>query len=147
MEKPLASTTGKVCDSRGVASPLHYNTHPSGVEVIEVNRHMTANTAAAFKYVLRRGIKVEPGGDAKTTARKDLDKATYYLVDEHTHCPKSAAARWPGEAAELLHKVIMAEPNQLVRNFCVQLEQWLVKGDRNALVRACDLITALKAGL
>jgi hypothetical protein len=38
----------------------HYNTHPSGVECIEINEHMTANLAAAFKYGWRYYEKGDP---------------------------------------------------------------------------------------
>ena len=54
----------------------HYNAHPSGVECIQVIRHMTHNVGAAIKYLWRNGLK--PGNSAV----KDLNKAIYYCADE-----------------------------------------------------------------
>jgi hypothetical protein len=57
-----------------VNHPPHYTTHPSGVECIEVTRHMTFNLGNAVKYIWRAGSK----GDQVT----DLRKAIWYLEDE-----------------------------------------------------------------
>lgn len=56
-----------------VNHPTHYATK-SGVEVIEITRHLSNNLGNAVKYMLRAGKK----GDAK----EDLAKAAWYLVDE-----------------------------------------------------------------
>ena len=79
-------TTGKVCDPRGVNSPAHYNTHESGVEAIEVCRFMNFNVGSAFKYVYRRGDKVEPYMTPAQAIQKDLDKALWYIHDEIENC-------------------------------------------------------------
>lgn len=79
-------TTGKVCDPRGVNSPVHYNTHESGVEAIEVCRFMNFNVGSAFKYVYRRGDKVEHGMTKEQAIQKDLDKALWYIRDEIENC-------------------------------------------------------------
>ena len=79
-------TTGKVCDPRGVNSPAHYNTHESGVEAIEVCRYMNFNVGSAFKYVYRRGDKVEHGMTKNQAIQKDLDKAIWYIRDERKNC-------------------------------------------------------------
>lgn len=59
-----------------VDHPAHYNTHPSGIEAIEVVRHMTFNVGNAVKYCWRAGLK---GTESPT---KDLKKAIWYLQDE-----------------------------------------------------------------
>lgn len=59
-----------------VNHPAHYNSHPSGVECIEIVRHMTFNVGSAFKYCWRAGLK--PGADTI----EDLRKAVFYLNDE-----------------------------------------------------------------
>ena len=54
----------------------HYNLHPSGVECIDVVRHMPFNTGNVFKYLWRAGLKDgAPSID-------DHRKALYYLQDE-----------------------------------------------------------------
>lgn len=59
-----------------VNHPPHYTSHPSGIEAIEVTRHMNFNLGNAMKYIWRAGIK-----DADKTIQ-DLEKAVFYLNDE-----------------------------------------------------------------
>lgn len=54
--------------------PDHYKSHPSGVECIEITRHMSFNLGNAIKYIWRAGLKGE--------ATLDLEKAIWYLRDE-----------------------------------------------------------------
>ena len=62
--------------SEAVNHPKHYTSHPSGIEAIEVTRHMNFNTGNAIKYLWRAGIKNE---DAHI---QDLEKALFYVKDE-----------------------------------------------------------------
>jgi hypothetical protein len=57
-----------------VNHPNHYNTHPSGVECIDIVEHMTFNTGNAIKYIWRAGQK----GDTV----EDLEKAKWYIERE-----------------------------------------------------------------
>lgn len=57
-----------------VNRPKHYNMHPSGVECIEITRHMVFNIGNAMKYLWRAGLK----GDAI----EDLKKAVFHINDE-----------------------------------------------------------------
>lgn len=57
-----------------VDHPPHYTSHPSGIECIEITRHMCSNLGNAFKYIWRC--------DLKRTAIEDLEKAIFYLRDE-----------------------------------------------------------------
>lgn len=57
-----------------VNQPPHYTRHPSGVECIEITRHMNFNRGNAMKYLFRAGMK----GDEL----EDLRKAAWYLADE-----------------------------------------------------------------
>lgn len=59
-----------------VDHPKHYNDHPSGIECIEVVRHMNFNVGSAMKYLWRAGLK--PGEATK----QDIEKAIWYLQDE-----------------------------------------------------------------
>lgn len=58
-----------------VNHPTHYNSHPSGVECIQIARHMNYNRGNALKYLWRAGLKTED-------PVKDLKKAIFYLLDE-----------------------------------------------------------------
>ena len=60
-----------------VNHPQHYNSHPSGVECIEVVEHMTFNSGNAMKYLWRAGLK---GADSKHV--EDLEKARWYIDRE-----------------------------------------------------------------
>ena len=57
-----------------VNHPAHYNTHPSGVECIQVVEHMGFNLGNAIKYIWR--------ADEKGTALEDLRKAAWYVERE-----------------------------------------------------------------
>ena len=59
-----------------VTHPQHYTSHPSGVECIEITRHMGFNTGNAMKYVWRADLKHADGGI------EDLEKAEFYIKDE-----------------------------------------------------------------
>jgi hypothetical protein len=57
-----------------VNSPKHYNSHASGIECINIVRHMNFNRGNAIKYIWRAGDK---GNEIE-----DLEKAIWYLNDE-----------------------------------------------------------------
>jgi len=57
-----------------VNHPPHYTAHPSGIEAIQVTRHMNFNLGNATKYIWRAGLKGE--------GIQDLKKAVFYLNDE-----------------------------------------------------------------
>jgi len=57
-----------------VNHPKHYTNHPSGVECIQITRHMGFNLGNAIKYIWR--------ADLKNDAIEDLEKAVWYIRDE-----------------------------------------------------------------
>jgi hypothetical protein len=59
-----------------VNHPKHYIGHPSGIECIQVTRHMNFNLGNVVKYLWRAGLK----DDSPTL--QDLEKAAWYLNDE-----------------------------------------------------------------
>lgn len=76
------STEEKRCEMHDeqydvVNKPKHYNDHPSGIQCIEITRHMCFNLGNAFKYVFRAGSKGNYVEDLKK-ARWYLKDATYY---------------------------------------------------------------------
>lgn len=60
--------------SEKVNHPKHYNSHPSGVECIDIAEHYTFNCGNAIKYIWRAGLKED--------AIQDLEKAAWYLHRE-----------------------------------------------------------------
>lgn len=56
-----------------VNHPKHYNSHPSGVECIDIAEHMTFNLGNAFKYIWRADLK---------SGVEDLRKAAWYVQRE-----------------------------------------------------------------
>lgn len=65
-----------------VIHPKHYNSHPSGIECIEIVRHHNFNTGNAIKYLWRCGLKEEEGKDIMDKTIEDLRKAIFYIQDE-----------------------------------------------------------------
>ena len=57
-----------------IEHPRHYTSHPSGIECIQITRHMPFNLGNAVKYIWR--------ADLKNDAIEDLEKAVWYLRDE-----------------------------------------------------------------
>lgn len=94
-EDMLESNVGNVYDGRGgdngylwtpvgasekremVDHPRHYNSHPSGVECIEICEHMTFNLGNAFKYGWRYKDKGDPV--------ENLKKMLWYLNRSYEH--------------------------------------------------------------
>jgi hypothetical protein len=54
-----------------VNSPHHYQSHPSGIECIQITEHMDFCTGNALKYIWRAPYK---GNEIQ-----DLEKAVFYL--------------------------------------------------------------------
>jgi hypothetical protein len=63
-----------ICLPESVNHPRHYNTHPSGVECIDVVEYMGFNVGNAIKYLWR--------ADEKGAALEDLRKAAWYVERE-----------------------------------------------------------------
>ena len=61
--------------SDAINHPEHYTSHPSGIECIEVTRHMSFAAGNIIKYLWRNGLK-----DGEPSL-KDLKKAAWYLND------------------------------------------------------------------
>lgn len=64
-----------------VNSPKHYNSHPSGIECIEIARHYCFSIGNAIKYLWRAGLKKDSGLGDKQKEIEDLKKAIWYIND------------------------------------------------------------------
>ena len=67
--------------NHSVNHPRHYNSHPSGVECIDIAECFGFNFGSAIKYIWRCGLKA----DNKT---EDIDKAIWYLKRERERIEK-----------------------------------------------------------
>ena len=65
-----------------VNHPAHYNSHPSGIECIEIARHHNFNIGNSMKYLWRAGLKSEEGMEDTDKQIEDLNKAIWYINDE-----------------------------------------------------------------
>jgi hypothetical protein len=65
--------------------PDHYNSHPSGVECIDIIEHFNLNVGSAIKYAWRAGLK--PG----EATLDDLRKAHWYISREIERLTKHEA--------------------------------------------------------
>jgi len=64
-----------------VNHPKHYNSHPNGIECIDIIRHYTCDIANAIKYCWRAGLKPEMGMEDAEKEIEDLKKALWYIED------------------------------------------------------------------
>lgn len=64
-----------------VNSPKHYNSHPSGIECIEIARHYCFSIGNAIKYLWRAGLKKDASLGDKQKEIEDLKKAIWYIND------------------------------------------------------------------
>lgn len=116
----------------------HYNSHPSGVEVIEVTERLPNNLGNAFKYVVRREGKEE---------LRSLKSAVWYL-ERHRRFPAFAPHLSQDSLSvvmNLLQKYEAAETDEHAQAFfCllgVHLESRLLsQGDQAEERRADSLL-------
>jgi hypothetical protein len=59
--------------------PTWYTQHPSGIECIEITKHMDFCIGNAFKYLWRCGLKVKESENAIDKEIEDLKKAIFYI--------------------------------------------------------------------
>lgn len=62
-----------------VYHPVHYTSHPSGIECIEITKHYDFCTGNAIKYLWRAGLKKEAGYSDEAKELEDLKKARWYI--------------------------------------------------------------------
>jgi len=72
----------KLHEADNVNHPNHYTRHQSGIECIEIARHMDFNLGNVLKYIWRHGQKKRDNEGVLEKAIEDLEKAAWYLNDE-----------------------------------------------------------------
>ena len=68
--------------SDSVNHPAHYNSHPSGIECIEIASHHDINIVNIIKYLWRAGLKSGKGMEDTDKQVEALNKAIWYIKDE-----------------------------------------------------------------
>lgn len=68
--------------NNNVDHPTHYNSHPSGIECIEIAKHYNFCIGNAIKYLWRSGLKSEHGMTDTQKEIEDLRKAIWYINEE-----------------------------------------------------------------
>lgn len=69
-------------DQDNVDHPAHYNSHPSGVECIQIAEHFNFCIGNAIKYLWRAGLKNDASQSTKDKYVEDLKKAAWYINKE-----------------------------------------------------------------
>ena len=67
-----------------VNHPDHYNSHPSGVECIEITEHMNFCLGNAVKYIWRASLKGKEVEDLRK-ARWYIDREISRILNEKSH--------------------------------------------------------------
>lgn len=79
----VLSNVGKKMTDDTVNHPLHYTSHPSGVECATIAEHYGFCIGNAIKYLWRHGLKPEHFVDTSNKAAiTDLKKAVWYIEKE-----------------------------------------------------------------
>lgn len=112
-EHPETNAAGEVCLIRDevtiehdpVNHPRHYVAHPSGIECIEITRHLPFDIGNAVKYIWRADLK---NGD------QDYRKALWYLDD--------AIANAPAIVSETSFITTYAHLSQVTRKLALVIE-------------------------
>ena len=109
-----------------VQKAKHYNTHPSGVETVDVNEWFSGNVAAAIKYVWRKDQK-EP------VPLRDLKKAVWYLEREQRRLSEAGY----GASIQLsMNSEVREHLNDRVERVCRHDDGGLLSGVLAALMMA-----------
>ena len=81
--------------SNNVNHPKHYNSHPNGIECIDIIRHYVCDIANALKYLWRAGLKPEMGMEDAEKEIEDLKKALWYIEDYRNKCHTAGCQHRP----------------------------------------------------
>lgn len=131
-----AENTAKLETFDSVNHPLHYNTHQSGVETIDITREFDFALGNAWKYLMRFRYKGK--------SKEDLEKAVWYMNDymNNRDLYNDFSVKHSNEKTEMLinkaRKVIAAETVPEVKHALRAILEQALFG-RNIV---CDFIKA-----
>lgn len=96
-----------------VNTPRHYRTHESGLEAIEITRHLLGDLSNAWKYAMRY--------EDKGTPKKDIKKLCWYLndfrenfIDDDNMCVANVGV--PDKVKDMMFRVMESEPVEQIRS-------------------------------
>lgn len=120
-----------------VNKPAHYRTHESGIEAIEITRHLPSDLANAWKYAMRY--------EDKGTPKKDLKKLVWYMNDYVEHFidennEVKAQINVPSDICRLMMAVQAAEPNEALAELFNEIIRIVVA---QGVVNPCKLKQAI----
>lgn len=102
----ITGTTGRLPDGADMVNhPPHYNSHPSGIECIQVTERLPFNLGNAFKYVFRHRGK---------NGQEDLLKARWYLQRELVRTDRQGISLGDLQAANSLATQIAAHESYVL---------------------------------
>ena len=81
-----------------VNHPKHYNSHPNGIECIDIIRHYVCDIANAIKYLWRAGLKAELGMEDAEKEIEDLKKSLWYIEDYRVKIPQLLLSHFKSRA-------------------------------------------------
>ena len=104
-----------------VNHPKHYNSHPNGIECIDIIRHYTCDIANTIKYLWRAGLKTELGKDDADKEIEDLHKALWYIEDYSQHIPKAKKFHVP-HGSLFFKEVVGYYPDDVIAPYCEDMK-------------------------
>lgn len=117
-----------------VNHPTHYNSHPSGVEAIEIVEHMNFCMGNAFKYVYRFQLK---------NGLQDLEKAHWYLKRQLIN-PLIECFIKPDVIADKFKKIKEVESNKLISDVLENIYKYSFENNSvDYLHKSMDLLNKL----
>jgi len=113
-----------------VNHPKHYNSHPNGIECIDIIRHYVCDIANAIKYLWRAGLKPEMGMEDAEKESEDLKKAIFYIEDYTTNCSGETCA---DAARPYMRSLVRMITGHSVKEIC--------EGYHSDIAKAIELLT------
>lgn len=113
-----------------VNHPAHYNSHPSGVECIELMRGRETRLATVIKYLWRSDVK-------HPTPLVDLGKAQFYLRDFRAYPSEPVSVAPVGDLTTRRRVVAECQFRDWVRNHAEQ-----ARLEDHLIVELIDVVSA-----
>jgi hypothetical protein len=112
----------------------HYNTHPSGIEVIDIIRHMSFDLGCVLKYAMRRKGK---------EGQRSLSSAVYYINDHWANRVEESGAAY--QAIPLLQQYVFAEPVEEARQVYHAVIEYMNSPSAKSAAVVVTALESLKA--
>lgn len=111
----------------------HYNSHPSGIEIISIIRHMSFDLGCVVKYVARRNGK---------EYSRSLDSAAYYLKDHWANQVQESGEAY--QAITLIQQYVFSEVVEEARQVYHAIIEYMQSPSPKSAARVLAAIQTLK---